>query len=86
MYSLYIRKSAQKSLAKIAETERNGIIYRIKLLEENPRPANSKKLKGRDAYRIRVGNYRVIYEIEDDKLIVLVIAIGHRSSVYRTMN
>lgn len=86
MYNIYIKRSAQKALAKIDKSERDRIVAKIKTLREVPRPAQSKKLKGRDAWRIRVGNYRVIYEIEDDKLVVLVIAIGHRSFIYRKLN
>ena len=51
-------------------------------LENDPRPPGCKKLKGRDAYRIRVGDYRVIYEIQDDRLIVDVVTIGDRKNVY----
>ena len=51
-------------------------------LEQDPRPAGCKKLKGRDDYRIRIGDYLVIYEIQDGKLIVTVITIGHRREVY----
>jgi mRNA interferase RelE/StbE len=52
-------------------------------LADNPRPYGYKKLKGEDAYRIRVGNYRVIYEIEDDKIIVIVVSVGHRKDIYK---
>jgi mRNA interferase RelE/StbE len=51
-------------------------------LEQDPRPPGCKKLKGRDAWRIRIGDYRVIYEINDGHLIVTVITIGHRREVY----
>ena len=51
-------------------------------LELDPRPSGCKKLKGRDAYRIRIGDYRVIYEIQDSRLMVTVITIGHRREVY----
>jgi mRNA interferase RelE/StbE len=51
-------------------------------LENDPRPPGCKKLKGRDAYRIRIGDYRAIYEIQDQKLILTVITIGHRKNVY----
>jgi mRNA interferase RelE/StbE len=51
-------------------------------LELDPRPLGCKKLKGRDAYRIRIGDYRVIYEINDGRLIVTVVTIGHRREVY----
>jgi mRNA interferase RelE/StbE len=51
-------------------------------LIDNPRPHGVKKLKGRDGYRIRVGNYRIIYEVYDDQLIIDIIAIGHRKDIY----
>ena len=70
-------------LSRIGNEQRDAIIKKIKGLEENPRPGQSKKLKGRDAYRLRIGRYRVIYEIEGEKLIVLVVAIGHRGDVYK---
>jgi mRNA interferase RelE/StbE len=52
-------------------------------LADNPLPSGYKKHKSEDAYRIRVGNYRVIYEIEDDKIIVTVVSIGHRKDIYK---
>ncbi len=52
-------------------------------LADNPRPHGYKKLKGEDAYRIRVGHYRIIYEIDDERIIVTVVSAGHRKSVYR---
>jgi mRNA interferase RelE/StbE len=55
----------------------------IRNLSANPRPAGCKKLKGLDAWRIRVGDYRVIYEIHDDVLVVLVIRVAHRGEVYK---
>lgn len=83
MYKVFIKRSAQKALSRIGNEQRDAIIKKIKGLEENPRPGQSKKLKGRDAYRLRIGRYRVIYEIEGEKLIVLVVAIGHRGDVYK---
>jgi mRNA interferase RelE/StbE len=59
------------------------ILARLSCLENNPRPADVKKLKGRDAWRIRIGDYRVIYEIHDRVLQVNVITIGHRREIYR---
>ena len=55
----------------------------IAKLADNPRPPKSKKLTGRDGWRIRIGDYIVIYLIEDDNLIVIVIEIGHRKEVYK---
>ncbi len=59
------------------------ILARLAGLETNPRPPDVKKLKGRDAWRIRAGDYRVIYEIHDQRLEILVITIGHRREIYR---
>jgi mRNA interferase RelE/StbE len=55
----------------------------IDKLPDNPRPSGCRKLKGADVYRIRVGDYRVVYEIHDDVLIVLVVRVAHRSEVYK---
>jgi mRNA interferase RelE/StbE len=52
-------------------------------LANNPRPYGYRKLKGEEAYRIRVGNYRVIYEINDNSIIVIVVSVGHRKEIYK---
>jgi mRNA interferase RelE/StbE len=83
-YQLFIERSAQKNLAKIQPNDRERIIVAIRNLADNPRPAGSKKLTGRNAWRIRIGDYRVIYEIEDNKLIILVVDVGHRKEIYRS--
>jgi len=82
-YSVFIQKSAQKALSRIATREQNRIIEAIRSLANFPRPPGSKKLSGRDAWRIRVGDYRIIYEIQDHQLIILIVAIGHRKDIYR---
>jgi mRNA interferase RelE/StbE len=82
-YQVDILRSAQKQLAKIDLQEQDRIIDTLRSLAENPRPHGSKKLTARPAWRIRIGSYRVIYEIHDDRLTVLVINIGHRSHIYR---
>jgi mRNA interferase RelE/StbE len=82
-YAVNIRLSAQKSLGKIDRQDQDRIISAIESLSENPRPEGCKKLSGRPAWRIRIGTYRVIYEIQDGKLIIVVIDIGHRKEIYR---
>ena len=82
-YTVEILRSAQKQLAKVDRQDQPRIITAIRELAQNPRPLGSKKLSGRDAWRIRVGAYRAIYEVHDDRLLVLVITIGHRKDVYR---
>jgi mRNA interferase RelE/StbE len=81
-YTVVLSKKAQKQLDAFSETIAEPIIEAIAALEENPRPNGCKKLKGRDGYRIRTGNYRIIYDIFDTELIVDVITLGHRKDIY----
>ncbi len=81
-YKIAIKNSAVKSLAKIPEPYFSALKAAIYALAEDPRPMGCKKLKGRDSYRIRVSDYRVIYEIADRILSIEVIAIGHRRNIY----
>lgn len=82
-YAVEILRSAQRQLARIDRQDHHRIIDAILALASNPRPPKCKKLSGRPAWRIRVGPYRIIYEIHDGRLVVLVVAIGHRREVYR---
>ena len=83
-FSIRIKKSAYKELEAVAtKADRRRITERIQSLADNPRPLGSQKLSGRERYRIRQGNYRILYTIEDGVLIVHVIKIGHRKDVYR---
>jgi mRNA interferase RelE/StbE len=82
-YTVEILRSAQKQLARIDQQDQSRIVTAIRELADNRSPPGSKKLSGRPAWRIRVGSYRVIYEVHDDRLLVLVITIGHRKDVYR---
>lgn len=81
-YALLILRRAQKELANLEKTEYQRVRDAIASLAENPRPNNCKKLVGREGWRVRIGNYRVIYEIEDAKQTVTVLHIGHRRDVY----
>ena len=81
-YSLYFSKQALKNLEKINEPYYSNIKTAISNLTNDPRPPGCKKLKGRDGYRIRVANYRVIYDVFDSELIVDVITLGHRKDIY----
>ncbi len=82
-YSLFIERRAQRALARIARPEQERIITAIRRLMDDPRPSEAKKLTGRDAWRIRVGDYRVIYEIHAGRLLILVVDLGHRREIYR---
>ncbi|HDY72400.1 MAG TPA: type II toxin-antitoxin system RelE/ParE family toxin [Nitrospirae bacterium] len=83
VYELRITQLAQKELASLDKQNYIKVKDAIYALAQNPRPVRCKKLKNRDAWRIRCGNYRVIYEIHDDKVVVIVIRIAHRKEVYR---
>ena len=81
-YHLDIKPKVVKALEKINEPDYTAIKKSILSLANNPRPHGYIKLKGRDGYRIRVGNYRLIYEIIEKVLVVEVLALGHRKDVY----
>ena len=82
-YTVQIERSAQKQLAKISSPYFEAITEKILSLEQNPRPPGCKKLTGRESWRIRVGDYRVIYNISDHLLQIIVIDIGNRKEIYR---
>ena len=84
-YKLSIKPSAGKELEAVgSKADRTRIVAKIAALATNPRPHGSEKLAGYDdRYRIRQGNYRVVYEVRDSDLIVNVIAVGDRKNVYR---
>lgn len=82
-YTVVLSKKAVKQLDRLPEKISEGIIESIVSLEENPRPFGYKKLQGRDGYRIRYGNYRVIYDILEEILIVDIIELGHRKNIYK---
>ena len=82
-YRVILPKSVQKELDRLSDEIVKRILARLAELETNPRPGDVKKLKGRNAWRIRVGDYRVIYEIHDRELQILVVTVGHRREVYR---
>jgi mRNA interferase RelE/StbE len=82
-FKVEINKRAVKALEKINDPDYSKIKTTILNLGDNPRPTGFKKLKGRDAYRIRVGNYRIIYDILDDALLINVVELGHRKNIYK---
>jgi mRNA interferase RelE/StbE len=82
MYKVRLERKAQKKLSKIPEPHYSNLKTAILDLGNDPRPPGCKKLKGRDGYRIRVSDYRIIYEIQDSILLVDVIELGHRKDIY----
>ena len=81
-YRIEVRPAAQRSLRKLDPQIAKRIQGAISLLSDDPRPPNSRKLRGRDAFRVRVGDYRIIYTVEDDVLLVVVVTLGHRRDIY----
>ena len=82
MYQVVFEKSAQKKLYKLPAAARDKVIAKVKALATDPRPPGCKKFTGRPGYRIRIGDYRVIYLIEDGKLTVLIVDVGDRKNIY----
>ena len=83
MYSIEFRKAALRTLRKLNPEVQQRLRGAIALLAVDPRPPGARKLTGRDAWRLRIGDYRLIYTIEDARLLIVVVTMGHRSSVYR---
>jgi mRNA interferase RelE/StbE len=83
VYSIFFKDSVRKDLDSIARNNLQRIIERIGNLAEDPRPVGCEKLSGQEKYRVRQGNYRIIYSIQDTELTVWVVKVGHRREVYR---
>jgi mRNA interferase RelE/StbE len=83
-HTVQYKKSVAKDLRKLPDAARKIIVIKIQSLAINPRPAGSTKLRGAvDLYRVRHTDYRIVYQIQEDRLIVMVIKVGHRREVYR---
>ncbi len=83
MYKVFLERKVQKKLIKISAPFYSKIKTAILNLAKNPRPKGYKKLRGRNAYRIRVTDYRIIYKVLDKELVVSVINLGHRKDIYK---
>ena len=82
-YKIQVKKSAEKELGKIPKIELLKILDKIKSLADDPHPAGSIKLTNQEKYRIRVGNYRILYKVEENILTVFIVKVGHRKNIYR---
>jgi mRNA interferase RelE/StbE len=82
-YKVLFKASVEKDFAAIPKKDVKKILKRIDALTENPRPWGSEKLTGRERYRLRQGQYRIVYSIQDDELTVWVVKVGHRKEIYR---
>jgi len=85
-YKIVIAEPAIKVLSKLPGKFQRQISEKIDSLVNNPRPAGAEKLQGVNLYRIRSGDYRIIFQIKDEVLIVLVVRIGHRKDIYRNLS
>lgn len=83
-YELVFRKSVARDLRVFPKQDVKRIVQRILALADDPRPSGCEKLSSQDRYRIRQDVYRIIYEIEDSRLVVLIVKVGHRREVYRS--
>ena len=82
-YTISISRRTQKELRRLRSEIYGRIRDAIRALAQNPRPSNCRKLTGREGWRIRVGDYRVVYRIDDQQKAITILHIGHRHSVYR---
>jgi mRNA interferase RelE/StbE len=82
-YRLLIKPSAAKELERLPTKDRKRLVARMQGLSAQPRPPGCEKLTGHDLFRVRQGDYRILYEVQDPDLVVTVFKIGHRRDVYR---
>ena len=82
-HQLLLKQSAEKELERLNTRLRERILARLLLLEQNPRPSGSIKLQAGKGYRLRIGDYRVLYEIDDAARVVTIFAVRHRREAYR---
>ena len=83
MYSIELKKSAAREIEDLPLADRRRVVERIGRLVDDPRPRGCEKLAGDERYRVRQGDYRIVYSIEDALLVVWVVKVGHRRDVYR---
>ena len=81
-YRVELRPAAVRALRKLDHQDRPRIKAAIALLAQDPRPPKATALRGRDGFRVRVGDYRILYTIDDDVLVVVVVTLGHRRDIY----
>lgn len=81
-YEIELRPAAVRALKRIDHQDRSRIRGAIALLAADPRPPGATALRGRDGLRIRVGSYRIIYTVQDERLLIVVVTLGHRRDVY----
>jgi mRNA interferase RelE/StbE len=82
-YRIEVKRSAAKELAELPKADCQRVVARIQALGDEPRPHGCEKLTGDDKHRLRQGNYRILYEIDDESRTVTIVKVGNRKEVYR---
>ena len=82
-YRIEIKRSAAKEIADLPKSDCQRVVAKVQSLADNPRPHGCEKLTGAEKYRVRQGNYRILYEISDELITVTVVKVGNRKDVYR---
>ena len=82
-YDLLIKRSAEKDLKKMGDADHDSVVKRLLSLVDNPRPVGSVNLSGHDVHRLRIGNYRALYTVDDQARTIESISVGHRKEIYR---
>lgn len=85
MYKIEVRRRAQRALDKLPKSDFQAVIEAIKDLAQTPRPRGIEKVKSTGLWRIRQGDYRIIYAIDDNERLVTVVRVGHRREIYRAL-
>ena len=82
-YEVRFARPVAKELRRLDRREAKRVVETVEALADDPRPTGAEKVQGSPYLRIRVGNYRIVYEVRDEELVVLVVKVGHRREVYR---
>jgi mRNA interferase RelE/StbE len=82
-YELQIKPSAVKEIEKVPRKDRPKVVQKIRTLASHPRPHGCEKLSAEEKYRVRQGDYRMVYSVDDNERVVLIVKVGHRKEVYR---
>ena len=82
-YNIEIKRSAHKEIEKLPKNDLKRVLAKIESLAENPRSFDCQKLSAQEKYRVRAGDYRILYSIEDNVLIVFIVKVAHRREAYR---
>jgi len=85
-YKIFFKKSVEKDFKNIPKRDLSRILKKIDSLHSDPRPIGSEKLPGQERYRIRQGNFRIVYSIQDYELTVWIVKVGHRQDIYKKIS